>query len=560
LSPDRTAEELGGRYRGRPARWFDLGRVASKYGFAWFLHQSGLGEWVPRRLARSDAARGLVAPVAFRRTLEELGPTAVKLGQALSTRADVLPPEWVRELRELQDHVPPVGFDQVRQVVEDELGQSLEDLFASFDEQPAAAASVAQVHFARLHTGEAVAVKVQRPAIRQVIEGDLAILTQVARMAEARISWAARNRVSDFVDELAHNLRGELDFRIEERNTELMRAAFADDPYTTAPRVHHPLSSRLVLTTERVEGFRCADTARLDEAAVDRPRAARRLAGVIVRQIIQEGCFHTDPHGGNILIGPDGTIYLLDLGNVAFLPPQLRDDLVYLLHSLIEGDVEELTTGLTSIGAATEGTDAGALRADLTRYVVHFRTLSTSDMSVGQLLEEMLFLIYRHEIAMPPVFAQMLRALILVDGECRLLDPDFDFRPVAQEVVRDTLWRVARPRAVARSAARTVRGVTRYLSVLPQQLSSALRRAEAGGLKLRVEYDDLDRPMHRLDIMFNRLAFSIVIAAMILAPALWMQVDVSQARPFWHPAHLLLGTGVALGVWLLYSILRSGRL
>jgi ubiquinone biosynthesis protein len=161
---------------------------------------------------------------------------------------------------------------------------------------------------------------------------------------------------------------------------------------------------------------------------------------------------------------------------------------------------------------------------------------------------------------MPPVFAQMLRALILVDGECRALDPRFDFRGVARGIVKESLWRTTRPREIARGAYRLVRSLHQASVTLPHQLSSVLRRLDAGGVKLRVEYDDLDRPMHRLDTMFNRLAFSIVIAAMIVAPALWMQVNVQAARPIWHPAHLLLGAGLALGAWLLYSIIRSGRL
>jgi ubiquinone biosynthesis protein len=561
LSPDQALDHSHGLARGATlARAFELGRVLRKYGFAWFLHQSGLGDWVPRRLARSDMARGLSAPVAFRRALEELGPTAIKLGQALSTRADVLPPDWVKELRTLQEEVKPESFDCIRQVVEGELGRPLEDLFAEFDEKPAAAASMAQVHFAVLPNGDKVAVKVQRPGISQVIEGDLALLTQLARMAEARIAWAARNRVSDYVEDLAFGLRGELDFAIEARNTELVRANSADDPLVTAPRDYDELSSALVLTTARVSGYHCADTQALDEAGVDRAEVAQRIAALIVRQILRDGVFHTDPHGGNLLIGKDGTVYLLDCGNVGFIPPQMRDDLVHLLNSVLSGDPEELATGLTSIGLAGDQTNLGALRADLSRFLVHFHSLSTSDTGIGQQLEDLLFLIYRHRITMPPVFAQMLRALILADGECRRLDPEFDFREAAQEVVKDTLWQSVRPRNVGRTAYRMARTVGRYAMALPQQLSAVLRRVDSGGLKMRIEVDDIDRSLHRLDSMFNRLAFSVVIAAMILAPALWMQVDVQQSRPLWHPAHLLLGTGVTLGVWLLYSILRSGRL
>lgn len=541
------------------SRVFEVGSVLARYGFGGFLHESGLGEWVPGRRRRAEGA-GVPAQIAFRRALEELGPTAVKFGQALSTRADVLPPEWVRELRELQDHVAPVSFDEVRAVVEEELGAPLEELFASFERKPVASASIAQVHFAVLETGERVAVKVQRPGIRRVIDRDLSLLTQGARIAEAHIQWCAEHSVASLVGEFARNLRGELNFDLEARNTKLLGANLADDPRASTPGVHDRLSSVRVLTAERVTGHKPSDIEALDAAGVDRPTAARNLATLVVKQILRDGCFHADPHGGNVLIGPGGHIFFLDCGNVAFVPPHIRDELNHMLFALMEGDADEVAAHLTTIGLTTGETDPTALRADISRQVVNFHSLSTSDVTIGESLDEMLHLIFHHHIRVPPVFAQIIRTLVMTDAECRAMDPRFDFREAVRTVVLDILRRVTRPREAALEAYRVVRQLHQSAMLLPRQLSGLMRRADAGEMKVKIEYDDLDRPMHRLDVMFNRLAFSIVIAAMILAPALWMQVDVQRAWPLWHPANVLLVTGFALGLWLLYSIIRSGRL
>lgn len=562
LSSDLTSRghEGTGRQSGI-SRFLEVGAVLARYGFGGFLHQSGLGEWVRGRRKRDEAA-GLPAHTAFRRALEDLGPTAVKFGQALSTRADALPPEWIAELRLLQDHVAPIAFDEVRAVVEEEFGQPLEQFFDSFERKPVASASMAQVHFAVLPTGEQVAVKVQRPGIRRVIDRDLAVLTRGARIAEAHIQWCSEHNVASLVGEFARNLRGELNFDLEARNTKLLGANLADDPRVSTPRIYDRLSGARVLTAERITGHKPSDTEALDAAGVDRPTAARNLATIVVRQILRDGCFHADPHGGNVLIGAGGRIFFLDCGNVAFVPPHIRDELVHMLFALMEGDADEVAAHITTIGLATGHTDMTALRADISRQVVSFHSFSTSDVTIGQALDEMLQLVFRHHIRVPPVFAEIIRTLVLTDAECRALDSRFDFREAVRTVVLDILRRVTRPREAALEAYRVVRQLHQYAMLLPRQLSGLIRRADAGEMKVKIEYDadELDRPMHRLDVMFNRLAFSIVIAAMILAPALWMQVDVQQAWPLWHPANVLLVIGFALGLWLLYSIIRSGRL
>jgi ubiquinone biosynthesis protein len=541
------------------SRAIEIGLVATRYGFASTLHGSGLGDWVPGRLRRGKEV-GLPGPVALRRMLEELGPTAVKLGQAAATRSDVLPHDWVEQLRVLQDHVTPVPFEKAREVLEADLEQSVGECFAAFDEEPIASASIAQVYAATLPTGERVAVKVQRPAIRRQVEADLPLLMRLARGVESNIHSLAIYRISELVADFARNLRGELDFGREARNTRLLGSLLADDPRAAVPEVHDALSTGRVLTLEFIDGWKPSDTAGLESVGLDRRTLARNLAGIVLKQILRDGCFHADPHGGNVLIGRDGRLYFLDCGNVAFVPPHLRDDLVYLLFALIEGNAEEVADQILAIGLSTDRTDHVALRADINRQTIGFHSVSTADLSIGDVLEELLRLLFHHHVVMPPIFAQIVRALVLTEAECRALDPRFDFREVARTVVHDTMLQFARPRRAAMELLRIGRSAHYHALQLPRQLLALMRKADAGGLKVKLEYDDLDRPMHRLDTMFNRLAASIIVAAIILAPALWLQVNVGAEQPLWHPAYILLVVGFTLGLWLLASIFRSGRL
>lgn len=533
--------------------------MATRYGFASTLHGTGLGDWVPKRLKRGKEV-GLPGPVALRRMLEELGPTAVKLGQAAATRSDVLPSEWVEQLRVLQDHVAPVPFEKAREVVEADLGRSVGECFAAFDEEPLASASIAQVYAAELPTGERVAVKVQRPGIRRQVEADLPLLMQVARAVESNVQRLAVYRIGELVAEFARDLRGELDFGREARNTKLLGTLLGDEPRADVPKVHDALSTGRVLTLQYIDGWKPSDTGALDEAGLDRPTLARNIAGIILKQILRDGCFHADPHGGNILVGRDGRLYFLDCGNISFVPPHLRDDLVYMLFALIDGNAEDVADQVLAIGVSTDRTDTIALRADINRHTAGFHAVSTADLSIGDALEELLRLLFHHHIVMPPIFAQIVRALVLTEAECRALDPRFDFREVARTVVNDTLLQLTRPRRAATELFRMGRSLHHHAMELPRQLLALMRKTDAGGLKVKLEYADLDRPMHRLDTMFNRLAASILVAAMILAPALWVQVEIGGQRPLWHPAYVLLVVGFTLGMWLLASIIRSGRL
>jgi len=550
----------------RPGRWVHAGRLVhvagifTRYGFYSLLWRLGLGAWLPAmRMGQRPPRLAMPEAVAARRALEEAGGAWVKLGQALASRADVLPSDFVDEGRKLQDAVPPVSFAEVREVVEAELGRPLEEAFAAFEEQPAASASIAQIHFARLHSGEEVAVKVQRPAVKEIIERDLTVAQFIARQASNRFAWCARRRIGEVVAELAGSLRAELDFRREARNTEALRANLADVPGVKVPRVYPELSTGRVLTLERITGRKVFEREALLALGVDRAAVAHNLARATLRMMLVEGAFHADPHPGNILITGDGTAVLLDCGNVWYVMPSLRRELVILLLALLQADPDEVTDQLLQIGLVGSTVDVAELRADVERQLSRFHALRSSEIPLGEALEELLALIARHEMVVPSVLAMLLKALMVTEGACLELDPSFDFRQAAGELLRQTPGLLFRPKELVLDALRLGRELRRYVGLLPRQVSAVLRRADAGTLRVRVQLDEFEGPMHRLDVMFNRLAWSIVVAAMILAAAIWLQTQ-AVSLPLQQTAVFVMLMGVLAGLWLLYSIVRSGRM
>lgn len=521
------------------------------------MQRLGLGQFIPRRL--QPAPPDLTLPQRLRLALQQLGPVGVKLGQVLACRPDLIPPEYVTELRRLEDEVSPFPFEQARRVIEEDFGKPLEQLFDEFEEEPAAAASLAQVHKARLKGGPRVAVKVQRPDAREIVEMDLQLLMAVARMAERYSRAFQAARVSEFALEFAHTMRNELNFYIEAHHTDRLREALSDVEYAKVPAVYWSHSTRRVLTMEWCSGARADDAAKLSELGIDRPRAAHHLAVLLLRQIFGIGLFHGDPHGGNILIQPSERIVFLDCGNVHTISRKMRESLGNLIMAVLDEDPETALDELLEVGVVSEETDIQALSLDLDRMIARYTAVRQQDIRIGEALDQMLSLVFRHRVLLPPVFGAMGRALLVGEGVCRALDPDFDLREAAREALPSAAfggvlgWSVHRLSQQGHQFARALR-------LVPRQLARLLLRANAGGVRLRVAMEDAEHHLRRLDVMANRLAFALVVAAFILSSALIISSERAMASITPIGGAVYAGTAAVFGLWLLYSILRSGRL
>jgi ubiquinone biosynthesis protein len=370
-------------------------------------------------------ARRMTAAQHTRIAIEELGPTAIKLGQMLSTRNDVLPPDWQHELTRLQDAAPDVPAAAIRAAIVDELGRPLHELFDSFVDVPLACASIGQAHAARLAGGADVVVKVRRPGVVDDVELDLEVITSVATLL-SRVSRYVRSfDVVELVDQFSTTLRYELDYSREANNVERFAANFAGDADIRIPAVHHEHSTARVLTLERLRGLKIDDLEALSAAGIDRVALAQRATSMMLRSIFEYGFFHADPHPGNFFVEPSGRIGLIDFGMVGEVDPATRAALTGVLVSLVTNDAAPLVEGSVRLGITRDATDTDAFAADLNRLMATDLSKPLGELSLGHVLSSVLAVVRRHHLRFPSNLALLAKTLAMCEGLAAHLDPQF---------------------------------------------------------------------------------------------------------------------------------------
>ena len=492
----------------------------------------------------------------MRRALERLGPTFVKAGQLLSTRPDILPESYLAELRKLQDEVPPVPFDVIRGMVERELDGKLEDVFASFDETPLAAASIGQVHAAVLPTGEDVVVKVQRPDIRDAINVDLDILQTQARFVAANTQWGRQMDVVSYATEISSILHGELDYVVEGRNAERFATDFDTVPDVRFPVVYWDFTTQRVLTLERFYGIKLDDIAALDAGGYDRALLARRGVEAYLKMVFDDGFYHADPHPGNIFVCEDGSLGFTDFGRVGIVSGVMEERLSDLFIALVDRDDAATLEALIEMGVAPETTDERAMRAALSRMFARYYDTAIEELHVGDIIAGLMQAVRVHGLHLPADYALALATFMTLEGVGLRLDPTFNLvrtaAPFARRIVEERLS----PITVARRFTRSIRQASRLLTELPESISKIARRAAQGRFLLEVQPVGLDPVLDRIAELVNRLAFAVLVGSFVLGLSLLLR----QAK---LPNLLLELFGVVLvfsfgvGVWLFVSIFWS---
>lgn len=554
-SPQRHLKHLR-RYR-------EIVRVLIRHGFGGLVDQLGLlpALSLPRRLlSRGPVGPPLSAPEHVRLAIEELGPTFIKLGQILSTRPDLIPPAYIRELIKLQDTVPPADWEAIKARVEAELEGTLEELFASFEAVPLAAASLAQVHAATLPGGQEVVVKVQRPGIEEVISVDLEILFDLARLIQERTPLGELYDLPEIAEGFAFTLRAELDFRREGRNADRFRHNFADEPALYIPRVYWEYTTSRVLVLERIRGIKIGDLEALDAAGVDRHRVGEHAARIILKQVLEDGFFHADPHPGNFFVMDGAVIGAMDFGMVGHVSPALRSDLTRLYVAFVDRDSEAVVEQFIRMGAVSYRVDRIRLQRDLERLLDKYYGLPLKEIRAQEVMEDVLPIAFRHHLHFPPDLWLLEKTLVMMEGVGLRLDPDFNIFDVVGPHVRRMAWQMASPRAWGRRLVKGVGDWGELFATLPRQAPRILDRLEHGELEFILSLKETDRAIGRLDRIGNRLAISILIAALIVSMALLMPLVAAGGRgfAFWL---LVVGFLIAafLGMMLLLSIWRAGR-
>ncbi len=542
-------------------RYREIANILLKHGFGYILHQLGLAEFlsIPRKVLfkKECGIEQFSMAQRVRLVLEELGPTFIKVGQIMSTRPDLLPPDYISELEKLQDRVSAFEFDAVKQQIERELGQPLKELFAEFNPKPLAAASIGQVHRAVLPGGQEVVVKVQRPDIEQIIETDLEIMYDVARFLENRSTWAEMYSFVEMVAEFDRTLHEELDYNAEGRNADIFRKNFAGDPGVLIPMIYWEYSTRKILTMEYVKGVKLNNLLAIERLGLNRSALARKVSQAIFKQILIDGFFHGDPHPGNLAALPGERIVFMDFGMVGYLVEETKSKIGNLMIALVSKSAGTVMKAVLDLGVVPKNVDKKLLRRDIDLLQRKYYEIPLSQISLSEALNDIMGVAFKYHIRMPTEFALLVKALLTLEGVARELDPELSIVKVAEPFGKRLLMERLSLQTLAKTAVKNLREFGDILFLLPKQVSDMLDLVAEGELKLKHQFPQVDEVLARVNIMTNRLAFSIVITGLIIGSAflarkgsvLLGQVPVAEMG--------FLVTGV-MGFWFLVSILRSG--
>jgi ubiquinone biosynthesis protein len=499
---------------------FILG-VFSRHGFVDIVDRMNLGKFLPGRLAAFAASQAdKSVPERLRLAFEELGPTFVKLGQLLSTRPDLLPENYIEEFIKLQDNVQPLPFEVVRAVVESELKKPLEEAFSSFSPVALAAASIGQVHEARLNSGENVVVKVQRPDIEKMIDTDISLLAFLATLLEKYIPESRVIRPKIIVEEFFKTLSYEIDFVVEANNMNKIAQNMISTPEIVIPKVYKNLSTSKVLTLEKLEGIRVNDLKALDAAGIDRKRVVEIGAKAFFRAVMIDGVFHGDLHGGNMFILPGNRLGIIDFGIVGRLSQKSRDQLANMVMAILTEDYETLCYQYAELGGAGPSIDFEGFQREVRNTLSPYLGLSLKELNAGKVLIEATRIATKYNILVPGDWMIVFKAILTMEGMGRTLDPDFDLLAMGQDLVKDLIKNQYSMQRISKDFLWVAKDLASLLQILPRQIRWMFRKFNSNDFAFEIKVPDLQDLRSQLDINARRTSLSILIAGLFIAGSL----------------------------------------
>jgi ubiquinone biosynthesis protein len=544
-------------------RWTEILSILSKYGLADWISRLNI-DFVKDSL-KSPEGESLARQShesRIRLALTQLGPTFIKLGQLLSTRADLIGSEMAAELSLLQDHVAPESYDSICATLEAELGQEVEESFSHFDHAPTATASIGQVHKAVLKNGEVVAVKIQRSGVAETVKSDLEILTGLGQLAE-KIDDLKPYRPKQVVAELTRSLKRELDFGSEERNLYQFYAKFENDKKVRIPKPITELSTPKVLTMEFVVGKNLTDVNALQAYGLELDQLTKELVELNVGLIFDDGFFHADPHPGNILVEPNGRIALLDFGLVGRIGEATREDIEEMLYAVMSSDVPLLSAALARLCEFPVALDEAMLENDLSDFIGQYSTRSIQDFQIGSALNAMFDVIRQHQLCLPQEAILLLRVIVTLEGTARALSPKFEIMDVLKSLHRKLLFRRLSPSRQIRKFQRLGMQVEKLAESMPRKLSGIVDQIRTGKIDINIDH-------RRLGSSVNRLVLGMMTSALFLGSSILLAQNVPPVlfpnEPFWGIEKLsiigIIGCFLSflLGCRLIWAIMNSGSL
>lgn len=544
--------------------------VFLKHGFVQFIELLNLQRFIPLRkkikyFPRPQEVERHTLPQRLRMAFSELGPSFIKLAQILASRPDLITSEYADEFKKLQDKVPPFPSDKARQIIEDELQVSLNDIFTDFEDVPVAAASIAQVHRAALKTGERVIVKVQRPDIREVIETDIAILNAIARLMLRYIPESKYFDPKGIVNEFSKTVKKELDFIAEAKNAQRFKRNFAGKEDICIPVIYPDLLSGKVIVMERIEGVRIDDIKGIDALGVDRVELAKRGVDAYFKMIFEDGFFHADPHPGNIFLMPDGRIGIVDFGIVGWLTPDMMENIASAFLAVLNKKFDRLIDIYTDIGLISDQVDTDDFRkefkADLVYLLEPLYDATISEINFPEYLEALTHLVIKHGLKIPSDLLLMNKTILILDNIGRQLDPSFNAVTAVEPYAAKLVKKRYSPRRIFDKTKDNLTEIADVMADTPKQLNRLLKKTLRDEVSFKIDPVGMEKLILDIDRSSNRLAFSIIVAAIIVGSSMLIQANIG-GKILGLPAVGAIGflVAIVLGLRLLISIIRSGRL
>ena len=540
--------------------------VLSKYGLGYFLDLPAVERYLKLskrfliRKQEKQKIQRLTLEKRARLACEELGPTFVKLGQVLSTRPDLIPRKFTEEFSKLQDDVPSFSFSQVEKRFQQEFGKSINDLFVEFDKEPVAAASLSQVHKAKLADGNIVAVKIQRLDVAEIIKTDISILFDIVKFIEKKIVNGYVYQPVEIVNEFSKTIKKELDFISEGRNIDKFRVNFKNSETVHIPKVYWELTSSKIITMEYIDGIKISSVVGINDSRFDKKLISARGADMMLKQIFVDGFFHGDPHPGNIFIIENNVIALLDFGMVGRVKEDTVANMANLLIGAIENDADKIVKTLEQMDIVVSKMDLEELKIEISDFVDKYYGVPLKQLEIGAIIEEILRIMIRHQIKIPSDLTLLVKSLVTIEGIGRELDPDFDMVTHVKPFAKKLLSKKYGLTNLLSRGTKSIKEIFNFMEVFPKDLLWLVRGLKKGELNIGFQHKGLEKIVYEMDRSSNRLSFSMIISALIIGSSMILGQPIGPFI-FGYPAIGIIGYLFAsfLGLFLIISILRSGR-
>ncbi|MCL5011508.1 MAG: AarF/ABC1/UbiB kinase family protein [Candidatus Marsarchaeota archaeon] len=525
--------------------------VFVKYGFGGVLSKiSELGVHEKQRV------QNLPEGVRLRMALTELGPAFVKLGQVLSTRTDILPKEVVVELEKLQDDVEPFDFTKAKKMFEDETGIKIKDAFKQFNQNPAASASMAQVHKAVLKNGLKVAVKIQRPDAEESFKTDTQILKTIAKLIEQNFSEARIYNPVLMAEEFERSVERELDFRTEARNAERFKNNFKDLKDVIIPKIHSKFTTKKTLVMDYIEGNKIKD---LKATPRKKREITRKITFFVMKQIFIDGFFNADPHQGNFIIH-ENKIALIDFGMVSFLDENLKENLISLYSDVVNKNIDAFTEDFTKIARISENSNVEDFKAEVNDFIEELYGVTPNQIEIGKIFFELTSMARKYNISINPKFLVLAKVFVSLEGLQKQLDPDFNMIQNAKELVREIEKKEKTPSRMIGRTMKNLLSLQNFITTLPPKISQIVDKARTGTFKMEFEHVGLEKPVYRIDRAVNKISISMIIAALLVSSSL---IILSKTGPLFQGFSIIGFAGLIfalmLSFWLATAILLEGE-